>query len=315
MRLRSNTLDETVVGFNLSITETVNSTQSNQPTESTSKIADNNNQFNMTTPSQADMFKLLVDIKKSVDGLNKFETNVSNKITHHDKEIKSINIQLSSNSNDIVSIKRRLERMDSNHTAQVDLVHSLELHKQTQLRNNISIMGISPETDENLIDIVLSVCETIGVSCNKNHIEFVKRISQSKAHIIIVKFTTSQMKDAMMRSSARKGIKLSDLFKDTEDGRIYINGQVTPHFSKILAYGRSLVKSGALSSCYMTPVGVAIKFNAEANHIPIKSIDEIDQRIDEVKSKRSKPDKRHQSEIDSSPSDIVQTSKSLRKKK
>lgn len=316
MITRRQTIDEKVVDFNLSIDD---SNQSDNQISATTvhKLPAIIEQMDKksSTPSQSDMFKLLVDIKKSVDNLNKFENTVSNKIAIHDKDLKTVNIRVSTNTNDIASIKRRLDSMDSNHSAQLDLVHSLELQKQAQLRNNISIMGISPDKDENLIEIVLSLCENIGVSCNSNYIASVKRINQSKSHIIVTKFSSPQIKDAIMKSSARKSIKVSDVFTDGDDGRIFINSQVTPHFSKILAYGRTLIRSESIAACYMTPVGVAIKFNIDANHILVKSIDDIDRQVNESKNKRTKIDKRQRSENDVSPNQVAQKSKSLRKKK
>lgn len=241
------------------------------------------------TPTPADMFKLMLDIKKTCDHFNNFEKKVSTNFAKHNAEIKTIDDRSSLNSNEIVSLKRRLERCESNHNVQTDLIHSIELQKQLQLRNNISIMGISYDADEKLVDIVLNICIFIGVACNSSHIKTVKRIHLSKSHIIIVQFSTPQIKDAVMKSSARKTIKLSELFEDAEDNRVYINSQVTPFFSKILAYGRSQIKGGHIVACFMTPIGVAIKIKEDSNQIIVKSIDSIDFHVSEAKSKRQKP--------------------------
>lgn len=167
--------------------------------------AEDDEDNNDTIPTQSDIYKIILDIKKSCANFN-FEATVSNKIANHDSQLATLHKSTSSTSTELNVLKRRLDQLEQKNTTHTDVSHQLELQKQQLLRNNISVMGIVYEEGENLIELTKAICNHLEDNCPPDSITSAKRIRESKAHIIIVKLASSTIKDAIMRSTARKNI-------------------------------------------------------------------------------------------------------------
>lgn len=143
------------------------------------------------------LFALMLEMQKDVRGFKAIETVTSKHIKSHDVDIKKIRkdiTEITSQTREIPSIKRRLEM-----SSQVDIVHSFELHRQAQLRNNYTIMGIPPDVNEDLMEIISTICSLFEIEFTSNCVQFAKRVKNSRSHIIIVHFATPDIKDTMLK--------------------------------------------------------------------------------------------------------------------
>lgn len=90
------------------------------------------------------------------------------------------------------------KRVNTNETILRSVTFEVEMLKQRQLQNNISIGGIPTTADENIVGIFVNICEILGI---RSDVEgFICGIyrTMGKSNAIIVQLTNEGLKTAIL---------------------------------------------------------------------------------------------------------------------
>lgn len=231
--------------------------------------------------SNEDLRALLLSIKESqctkddmkllTKSVNKKLNEMDVKLTAHDTKIETMN-----------------KRLDTFESEAASARYQSECDKQRTLKNNISIFGIERKEKEDLLQIVLNICEKIGCKIEKSQVVNHYRINNT--NIIIVQLCDFELKQQILGAKAKEAMRASDISggasgaSNAESPAVYINNHVTPFFGKLLREGRQAVKKGDIHSCFVNSHGCQLKFEENGKPHNYKSVDELNKLI-EAKAK------------------------------
>lgn len=220
-------------------------------------------------PSNADLMKMLTVMNTNLD--TKFETYTAST----NKQLTTISKDVVTNRNEINSLKSKLKSYEA--TANT-LQYTIELEKQSKLRNNITVSNVPSIKDDNLNVIVLNIFNFICAGVSEDDIISTYRLPFN--NIIVVKFSSFEAKAAVLDSKSNRKILLSDIMSTEHtplrnDTQIYVNTHLTPFFGHILGKGRQLVREGKLHSCWMGNSGINAKLAENDEPKKIHSVIEL----------------------------------------
>lgn len=158
------------------------------------------------------------------------------------------------------------------------LQYTVELEKQSKLRNNITVSNVPSLKDDNLNKIVLNIFNFICAGVSEDDIASTYRLPFN--NIIVVKFTSFEAEAAVLDSKSNRKIVLSDIMSTQStplrnDTQIYVNTHLTPFFGHILGKGRHLVREGKLHSCWMGNSGINAKIAENDEPKKINSVADL----------------------------------------
>lgn len=238
----------------------------------------------------ADLRSLLLQIKQdqcTKTDMESFTNSVNSKLS-------SIEAKITSHDDKIESMNTRLQKCESQ---AVSAQYQLELEKQRQLKNNLSIFGVVRMDGENLKQIISSMFGKIGCAVEDHQIITCYRINGNGNNIIIVKLSDYELKLKVLKEKAMKPVTLGEIVScdsKTSSSSIYINNHVTPFFGKLLKEGRLAVKANKIHSCWLNAFGCQMKFEENGKLHGFRSTDELNRLIANKPTgnqhKRGKPD-------------------------
>lgn len=132
---------------------------------------------------------------------------------------------------------------------------------------------------EDVIGVVTSICSFLGFDLAENDINDAYRIKNSRSKIIIAKFNSQEVRDAIIKAKTEKKIIAKDIVDTDKEDIVYINSHVLPYFNRILSYGRNLVREGKIHACWMAASGVCIRINEDGKQITVYSSNHIDDLV------------------------------------
>lgn len=222
------------------------------------------------------------DMETFTDSVKSKLSSIEAKITSHDEKIEVMNTRLVKCENQAASAQ-----------------YQLELEKQRQLKNNLSIFGVCRSDSENLKQIVSSIFGKIGCAAEDHQIISCYRINGNGNNIIIAKLSDYELKQNVLKEKAKKPLSLGDVVtcdSNAAGTSIFINNHVTPFFGKLLKEGRLAVKEGKIHSCWLNAFGCQLKFDEDGKQHGFRSIDELKSLITNKTS--SKPNQHKRSTFD-----------------
>lgn len=193
------------------------------------------------------------------------------------KKFSEVDRRVSANSSTINSVASRLSKIESS----LELnKHDNELAKQAVISRNLSIMGIPPSDNEDLVSLVLNIFSLAGNVTARDEIFGCYRVKNGNTltNIIIVKLNNPATKFQILKSKSNKELKVKDVYQSTEsnDNRsVYINNHVTPFFGKLLSEGRKSVKDKLIHSVRLTKDGCRVRFDADGEEKIYRSTSEL----------------------------------------
>lgn len=225
-----------------------------------------------TTATRADIKSTRTELKSDINKLS----------VRTDAKFAAVEQQLAKANEDIkvlFSKVRDVDRLAKNSTASGDI----ELHKQMQLRNNVSIANIPFVDGENLYDILCAVLKRIGSTpLLVDDLLDAKRIRGSRSNLIVAKFRDCERKIEVMRKKSAATVMLADIFTlnaSDPNPRIYINSQMTPHYSKLAYLGRIAVSNGLIHSSWLASRGFLVKVAADSNPVVVTNEKQLDDLV------------------------------------
>lgn len=241
-----------------------------------------------STMSVNEMFKLLREIKQSQctkDDMSTFATGVSTRLASVEDRIVA--------QDDNMSLMAK--RIDECEKATAATQYQLELDKQRQLKNNITLFGVPSAKDENITEIILNVLAKIDCKTAATKIIDCYRIKGNSNQIIVIKLKDFELKQRILSNKSKKKVVLRDIMPNSTRASepIFINNHTTPFFGKLLAEGRKAVKEGRINSCWLNTFGCQLKFNEEGKSYSYRDIAELNKLItDHSEEGRPKSNKR-----------------------
>lgn len=227
-------------------------------------------------PTSKDMMAVLVNIECKVSTtettLSNFIAKTSNDIERVDRDVASQKKEIDSNTSDIGSLRAKFTNFE---TKSDSLSYSLELNKQHNIRNNITITGVPYTAAEDLLQLAIAVFKFIGANVTTADINSTYRFKYGSR--FVVKFANFDMKATVMKLKDNKTIPLSAVtgVNEHKEKPIYINTHLIPFFGHILSQGRRAVQQKLLHSCWMSGNGVIAKLKADADETIIHSVSEL----------------------------------------
>lgn len=215
-------------------------------------------------------------------------------------KISGVNKQLAIANSDIKTLFAKVKEIESKPRAPPA---NVELHKQNQLRNNITISNVPVIANENLYDIIRSIMISTGIlNLKVDDLDTARRIPASKSSLIIAGFHDYSFKAEVMKRKSSKLLKVSDIF-DVQNGdanpRIYINNHLTPFFSKLSFHGRQALYNRLIHSCWVSSNDFLVRLDEGSNPTVIHGVSEFD---DLLKSRGRVVQKKRERSMDSNPS-------------
>lgn len=227
-----------------------------------------------STSSVNEMFKLLREIKQSQctkDDLSTFATGVNTRLASVEGRIVA--------QDDNMSLMAK--RIDECERATAATQYQMELDKQRQLKNNITLFGIPSGKDENITEIVLNVLAKIDCKTTSTKIVDCYRIKGNSNHIIVAKLRDFELKQKILSNKSKKKVVLRDIMPNSTrpNEPVFINNHTTPFFGKLLAEGRKAAKEGQINSCWLNTFGCQLKFSEEGKSYSYRDTDELHKLI------------------------------------
>lgn len=220
-----------------------------------------------------EMMVLLKEIRNSQSALcTKTDLHdYSNSIT---KKFGEVDQRVSSNTSAINSFASRLSKIESSLASSK---YETEINKQHAIARNLSIMGIPPTDNEDLVSIAMSLFALVGCALARADIFGSYRVknANSSSNIVVVKLNDLSIKHRILKSKFGKELKLKDVIQCNPRNNnqvIYINNHVTPFFGKLLSEGRKAVKEKIIHSVWLSKDGCRLRFVADGEERGYRSV-------------------------------------------
>lgn len=153
---------------------------------------------------------------------------------------------------EMVKLKNTVNAVESkanDHQEQISLLQAnVEILKQDQLKNNVSIAGIPANLVDgtNSDEVIINIASKVGVEISKG--QFTSH-TVANNRFVIAHFYDFKHKQ-MIINQLRLGKKLivKEIFANasSNDNQIFVNDHLTPYFSKLYLMARNAKKEGKL---------------------------------------------------------------------
>lgn len=232
-------------------------------------------------PSNKDLMDVLLDFKSKIIAtdakLSQHIVHTAKQFQRIDKEIANQNSVSASNVSELNDIRGKID--DFANKSEM-LSYSVELNKQQNIKNNITIAGVPYTEEENLNALALAACKHVGANVSSEDIHSSYRLKFGS--MFVVKFVNFETKAAVMELKANKSIMLEDIIgasslSSNENRAVYINTHLIPFFGHILSHGRRSVKEKLIHSCWMSNNGVVVKCKADSKETIVKSVSQLNE--------------------------------------
>lgn len=137
----------------------------------------------------------------------------------------------------------------------------VELDKQNQLDNNLSILGFPRMKNEDLMDMFLKLCKKLKIQISFDDVSRIYR-NNGVNEPVIVKFRNYENKVMMKNSAHLRDVWSNDLFKlpaGEQPTKIFVNLHTTRFYGKMVSIAREARKTKSLHSYYLCKRGLVVK--------------------------------------------------------
>ncbi len=276
LKTTSKTMQSNILDLYVSESEMLKSDSDSIDGEAAVVITSNNTMVTDVRLAKCEMMSLLKEIRDSQSSLcTKDDLQVHSHAIA--KRFNEMDRRVTSNTSTISTVASRLNMIESSleHSK-----HDNELAKQNIISRNLSIMGIPPIDDEDLVSLSLKLFSLVGCDITRGDVFGSYRVKNSNAstNIIIVKLNDFSIKHRILKSKQNSNLKLKDVIQSTSsngDQSVYINNHVTPFFGRLLSEGRKLVKDDKIHSVWLSRDGCRLRFDAEGEERIYRSSKEL----------------------------------------
>lgn len=224
---------------------------------------DNNNNnndstgSNMPEPTMLDLFNLLTKCAQK-DDIDEIKASITTANTETAEKIDDVNRRIDSvvSNNDQNSIK--IQSLEIN----------LEILKQEQLKNNISISGVPPniiKSDNNTAEFVIKIAKALGVDYNVS--QFTSYAVAGNKFIIVHFYNMKHKQTLMNKIRAKRSLMVEEALQLNSNSQIYLNDHLTPYFNSLYLAARKAKAEKKIFSA--SSYGGKIRARKRADDAPI----------------------------------------------
>lgn len=220
---------------------------------------------------------IIASLRTFIEGMFTKQENLINKrvnkmetiITDLEVNIKQYLESMNEVKEEIVSLKSEMS----------NLKNEIECEKQYARSRNILIVGIPEEKGENTEDKILKLFTAMGQDIRKQ--DFIThRLKKNRLNKspILVQFNNKKIRDAMIRQARKLRPKLS-IFNEPnqqEDGPIYFNDHLTPHFSSLLQEAKRYKVTKGYNFVWINGSRIFLRKDMNSKPIVIKNKDDLE---------------------------------------
>lgn len=167
-------------------------------------------------------------------------------------------------------------------------IRRTELHKQTKLRNNLSIVGLPHVRNENLRAMFLNVCKLLGSPITNDAIRHVWR--DTARQVINIELRDHDVKAHICKFSHARYLWTDDLMRlptGMVRSRIYINDQMTHYYKQMWEIGRQARKCRLIYTSWISDRGFMVKRTAASKKRYFLSATELNRFMDQLRKMKS----------------------------
>lgn len=163
-------------------------------------------------------------------------------------------------------------------------IRKTELHKQNELRNNLSIVGIPHVRNENLRSMFLNVCKLLGSPITNDAIRHIWR--DTARQVVNIELRDHNVKSHICKFSHARYLWTDDLMRlppDMVRSRIYINDQMTHFYKQMWEIGRQARKCRLIYTSWISDRGFMVKQTAASKRRYFLSAIELNRYVDRLR--------------------------------
>lgn len=151
-----------------------------------------------------------------------------------------------------------------------------DLEQYTRNRN-IQIDGITPDDDENLREMMITIGKKIEVDIEDKAIDAIHRIpsQNEKNSPIIVQFTTRQIREKIMTNIKNTKITTKDLGRKGEERTVFVNEHLTKNKKQLMFEARKLKKTNEYMFLWSKNGKIFIRKGERTPVIELKNFDDL----------------------------------------
>lgn len=167
-------------------------------------------------------------------------------------------------------------------------IRKTEMHKQNELRNNLSIVGLPHVRNENLRSMFLKVCKLLGSPITNDAIRHVWR--DTARQVINIELRDHDVKAHICKFSHARYLWTDDLIRlpaGMVRSRIYINDQMTHFYKQMWEIGRQARKSRLIYTSWISDRGFMVKRTPASKKRYFLSAAELNRFIDQLRKMKS----------------------------
>lgn len=160
----------------------------------------------------------------------------------------------------------------------------MELLKQNELKNNLSIVGIPHVRGENLQAIVFKVVKLLGAHISHADVKTIRR--DNLRSMIIVELRDHEVKAHICRYSHSNYLWSDEVMRlppGMMRSRIYINDQMTYFYKQMWEIGREARKKNLIYTSWITDRGFMIKHTLKSKRRYFLSAQDLNRYIESIR--------------------------------
>lgn len=209
-------------------------------------------------------------------------SNIETSLNHMCNQYDDILVNLNRNINDVKDLKSENTLLRKDIDAHLIRIQSLEEENVRQQQwnriQNIEIVGVPENKNENTLDLVMKILTKIGVTMDKEEVEFAHRVqarrpsSATAARVIVARFRHRSTKDSVLSASRKyRDLKLADIgiSDNLKHKNIFINEHLTKYNKSLLKECKIKAKEANFKFVWTKNCHIYIRRNETSPPIPI----------------------------------------------
>lgn len=231
--------------------------------------------------------------REEMTALKQQLTNAVTAISSCNERLDDITTRLSQSDDRIKFLEERIGEQESTIFA---LKEQLNYHAQSQLLNEVEMIGFPEHKNENLSHIVLTTASKVGVSLCDADLDDVKRAgvrrpSKTTAHHkqpprpIVVRFTRKHKRDEFIKAAkSRRDLNTRDIDPTELESKIYVNDRLTHENRQLFRAARTRAKEMDFKHCWTSGGNIFVRKGEGTGPIQIRRSSDLDRYLDDQSS-------------------------------
>lgn len=215
--------------------------------------------------------------KKMDQKLNSLERSVqfmSNEFEQQKKAYEDALGEIKMLKKDNVQLKQRIQLLEST-------LDGIEQHERA---NNLIIVGVPKQKEPNLHKITKKICKAMDVTLEDQDIKECYQLEKGEGGRILVKFESQGKKRQIMEQvRQRRGITVRGCNLEGNDGKLYLNDDMTVYKRQLFQKARELKSRFKLRAVYTSNGNIFLKKSEGDRPIKIKSEQDLQNLENSIK--------------------------------